>query len=404
MRSRSQVGFTLIELLVTSFVLVVLVLAVLAMFDFAARMSRAQTELANLQQAQRIAQHELVRMVRMAGRGGLLPAAALVVRNDRPADDPILTGGGSGVPRVAEHSDVMIIRGIFTGELFQLDTTDPTAFTYDAANNTGTLTLRSVSSSGVPQDVAQIEDVLADEDDVPEALLIVSAVDDNAYAVVELDPAVPVAVTVDETTVPATRSVTFGFLAQNAAGGRNTNAYGALSSVALISPQMQSVAYAGVLEEYRFYVREQAAQAGVPGSGRALELARARVYPGTELAYRGEDSNLSLTVAENILDLQASFGVDQDADGIYEEGESVTDKKNDDWGFNVAGDVPPIGAPAFVRLTTVARSDRPDPAHEADLLADVEDRVYAGDALNASRIERLYRRWPLQSLIDLRNM
>lgn len=400
MRSRSQSGFTLIELLVTAFVLVLLVVGVLTMFDFASRMSRAQTQLANLQQAQRIAQHELVRSVRMAGRGGVVPGAALIVRNDRPADDPILTGGGSGVPRVAEHSDVVIVRGIFNGEIFQLDTSDPTAFTFDGTDS-GTLTVRSLSPSGVPQEVEQLEEVLTGDDKVPEALLVVSAVADSNYAVVELDPDMAPVLTEDNSTDPPTRIVTIGYRIAN---GENTALYAGLTTTPLADPRMRSVAYAGVLEEYRFYVREVAEAAGVPGSSRAPELARARVFPGTEVAYRNDPANLALTIADNILDLQASFGIDVDGNGVVTEGETDADKKNDEWGLNVAGDVPPAGAPGFVRLTTVARSDRPDPQHEAEVLAAVEDRAYASDPLNTSRIERLYRRWPLQSLIDLRNL
>ena len=399
MRHRSQSGFTLIELLVTAFVLVLLVVGVLTMFDFASRMSRAQTQLANLQQGQRIAQHELVRTVRMAGRGGVVPGSALVVRNDRPEDDPILAGGGGAVPRVAEHTDVVIVRGIFNGEIFQLDTSDPTAFTFDGTDG-GTLTVRSFSPSGVPQDVEQLEEIYDADPDVPEALLIVSAVDDTDYAVVELDPGAAPDVSEDNSTDPPTRVVTITY---KIADGENTAAYAALTTTPLADPRMRSVAYAGVLEEYRFFVRDVAEAAGVPGSGRAPELARARVFPGTEVAYRNDPANLALTIADNILDLQASFGVDVNGDGVFAEGETETDKKSDEWGLNVAADTPPAGAPAFVRLTTISRSDRPDPQYEAEALADIEDRAFATDPLNTDRIERLYRRWPLQSLIDLRN-
>jgi type II secretory pathway pseudopilin PulG len=396
---RRQAGFTLAEMLVTIFVMVFLVLALLAIFDFTGRMTKAQTQIAGMQQVQRVAQHEMVRLVRMAGRGGVVLASALESRNDQAADAPILTGSSAPTtPVVRAGSDVLVVRGIFNSEIYQLDTNNPGSFSYNAAGNEGFLTIRGLSPSGVPQDVGDLENLLQlGGDNIPEALMVVSAVDDTDYVIVEIDPAYD-GRGVDASTTPATDIITLRYVTD----GARATAYQSLSTSTLASPAMQSVAYAGILEEYRFFVRDSPAS-GV-GSSRATELARARVYPGTEEAYRGDVANLSVTVAENVLDLQVALGLDADGNGVIGEGATAADRQNDEWRFNVSADNPPGTAFSLVRLTTLVRTENPEPYFEAPRLADVEDHTYEGTVLNTDLVERRYRRWPLQTLVDLRNL
>lgn len=397
---RRQAGFTLTEMLVTVFILALLVLALLAIFDFTSRMTRAQTQIAGMQQVQRVAQHEMVGLVRMAGRGGIVLNSAFEVRNDRPANETILAGSSTpGTPIVRQGSDVVLVRGIFNSEIYQLDTDNPASFTYNASGDEGFITIRGLSPSGVPQDVTDLADLLQADGggDVPEALLVVSAVDDTDYVVVEIDPSFDGRGS-DGSTTPPTDLITLRYVTD----GARATAYQSLSTSNLSSPTMRTVAYAGVLEEYRYYVRDQAAT-GL-GSPRATELARARVFPGTEEAYRGDAANLSVTVAENVLDLQVALGLDADADGVIEEGATAAARQSDEWRFNVTTDTPPGTAFSLVRLTTLVRTDNPEPYFEAPRLADIEDRTYEGTALNDNEVERRYRRWPLQTLVDLRNL
>src|SRR4029450_11250192 len=68
---RRQAGFTLVEMVIALFVLVILLVAVLSLFDFSNRVAKAQINVAEMQQSIRIAQDEMIRPVRMTGRGGL---------------------------------------------------------------------------------------------------------------------------------------------------------------------------------------------------------------------------------------------------------------------------------------------------------------------------------------------
>ncbi|HEX2252750.1 MAG TPA: hypothetical protein VHQ65_05750 [Thermoanaerobaculia bacterium] len=399
-RACGQAGFSLVELLVGLFMFLLLLLGTLAVFDFSSRTARAQTEVAGMQQAQRVAQHELVRLARMTGRGGVRVGDALVIRNDTPAGTPIVAGGGSDVPEVAAGTDVVVVRGVFTNEIFQLDTNNSAAFVYGGGAS-GTVTIRGRSPSGVPQDVSQLEELAGDggnTEPLAEAMMFVSAVDDSDYVVVEIDPG-SINAWDDNSTVPATRVVQFTFRVD---GGTNTDDYAVLSSSNLSQPVMRTVAYAGVLEEYRFYVRRRDAPAGEAGSGDELALARARVFPGTETPWRDEAGSLEMVIADGVADLQAALGWDSDGDGLIAEG--TPDERNDEWLFNVSGDTAPTGALAFLRLTTVTRTNRPDPQYRSRPLGRIEDRDYADDDANTEIAERRYRRWPLQALIDLRNL
>ena len=68
---RRQAGFTLIEMIVSLIVLVQIIGVALLLFQFNGRVTRTQTRLSEMQQSLRVGQNEMVRMVRMVGRGGL---------------------------------------------------------------------------------------------------------------------------------------------------------------------------------------------------------------------------------------------------------------------------------------------------------------------------------------------
>src|SRR5580692_5137300 len=63
-------GFTIIEMTIALFVTAEVILAGLALFDFHNKLARVQTQVSDMQQSLRVAQYDLVRMTRMAGRGG----------------------------------------------------------------------------------------------------------------------------------------------------------------------------------------------------------------------------------------------------------------------------------------------------------------------------------------------
>jgi len=414
---RPAAGFTLVEVTLTMLVIVMVLGGVLALFDANSELARVQTHVANMQQSLRVAQYEMVRNVRMTGRGplpqGNLPGgAAIAVDNNVPAARHISTAD-SDSPLVVEDTDILTIRGVFTTPLYQFN---PTAGVYslnrspvDASE--GSLIINNRTPTGIPQDLEAMKEAIDRTDEHTEAMLVVSPLDDAIYAVVEIDNRS----TYTEETIDGVTEVTQVNLQFKITGGENTVAYALLSSGGSYPINMPTAAFAGLLEEYRYYIREVREVAGDPSSQLHPRLSRARMYPGTEVAHLNAPASFAADIADNVLDLQIALGIDTDGDDLITENEPPDGA--DDWLYNSDGDddtdttkwVGTAGALSdlfYVRINTLVRTDRPDRGFEAELLTTIEDKDYSaspGDAYNDAH-QRAYRRRLMQSVVDTRNM
>lgn len=373
-----------------------------------------------MQQSQRIAQDQVVRMLRMAGRGGLAEQplggsvadlAPVAVRNNIGLDGgsrEVVTGE-SALAR--EGSDVLVLRGVFTTPVYRVDYVDATSF--DPANRR--VVVREITPTGIPQDLQPLRDAISEER--PEALVLTDALGD-AWGVAELVPGDSVA---------AADRVTLAF---RVSGTARAARYVPLSQGGGF-PGMTKVLTVGLLEEHRFYVQD-----GDP----APRLARARTYPASEELWQDE---LDVLVAENVLDLQVALGFDSslaggffdcDDDAVGDDDRIVesADGSSDDWLFNdpdrdVGEDptVPPWSPPGggwttlvtactdtprpelyYVRVATLVRSPQPDPKYQAPALEVLADRTYplaTDDPVNGERA-RHHRRRILETTVDLRNL
>src|SRR4029077_2488897 len=72
---------------------------------------------------------------------------------------------------------------------------------------------------------------------------------------------------------------------------------------------LKSVNYVGLLEEYKFYVRNDHINPDDATTQPMPKLARARLFPGTATP-AGYAANAHVDVADNILDLQVALGFD----------------------------------------------------------------------------------------------
>ncbi|HYN20509.1 MAG TPA: PilW family protein [Thermoanaerobaculia bacterium] len=405
-----EMGFTMLELSVSLLIVVLLILGTLALFDFANRLSRVQTNVADMQQSLRISLQDSVRLVRMAGRGGLplgtVPSGiGLAVRNNVPAGTPI---GAPLTPLVLEGTDVLTVRGVLSNPIWQVSSANPATFTLIAGPGGptgGRIQIASATPTGLAQDRTALREAILNN--VPEALVIVSPRDAAIYAVVELDPS-----TSDVNSNPDLYTVGFRI-----AGGTHTAQYLSLSSGGGWPVDLTNAAFVGLLEEYRFYVRDDLAP----------RFSRARVFPATEAPHRTDSAPLlkpeehpswKHDVADNILDLQVAFGFDTAQGGgamTDDEGDSGDDDRifesadgaNDDWLYNDGGAFDPAiwtGRQLyFVRLNVLARTDRRDPKFESPRLTWIEDHNLTATPVNL-RTERMYRRRLLQTIIDMRNL
>jgi type II secretory pathway pseudopilin PulG len=415
-RGRSP-GFTVVELIVTLLLFSVVLTAVLALFELNTRVSNVQIDISDMQQSQRVAQNEIVRLTRMAGRGGLPPGAlpgGLAVAVDNDVADPTYIDGDGQTFKVMTGTDILTVRGVLSTPVYSIV---PDSFNVDLVSGIGSLELTNQARPGVPvpQELFPFEQALAQG--IPEALILGSDLDD-AFHIVELDPIASVA---DESSA----NVVFRVF-----GGVNTAAYMALSGGAW-DPLLTEVGSVGILEEHRFYIQEERAVPGDPGSDLKPRLARARVYPGTDAPYAGQATNWHVEIADGIVDLQVALGIDtavfNPVTGEFEPPDGILVDDGgpaDEWLFNHPGDDPDDPAwqgdlinPSrlwYVRVSTLAVTERRDLSYRAFREIDganaiwpvaLEDRIYAvdgaapyhdGDGLR-------HRRRAFTTVVDLRN-
>ncbi len=432
-------GFTVIELLIVLGVTLILTLIMLQLFNLSDRLARVQTRISEMQQSLRIGQYDMVRLARMAGRGGLpsvqpgtpLPTGiAISVRSNVTGSAARLIPGDAATPKLLDGTDLITLRGVFSTQIFQLNTLDKLGYRRwddgpnppgsagdaDPATTTnGEFQLCALSPAGIDQPLAPFKDLIdaaADPSRGPsyEALILTSPLDHTFYTVIVMDP---VNSTKTATECGALDGVTIKYLTNDEP---LSVAYRALQPPGAfhMPPQLNSAIYVGILEEYRYYVREDRADPTDPASDLVPVLTRARFYPGTEIPYGNNPANLTVDIASGIVDLQASYGIDTNNDGLVVEAPDIAHQPTDEWlgnvriaeAANAAPENPIAGKLAYLRISTLARTERRDSDYIAPILDRSEDHDYAFDVPDRTngRTDRMYRRRLLQTVVDLRNL
>lgn len=454
-----QRGFSLIELLVSMVVVALVLGGALTMFNYTNKLSRAQLHQADLQQSARVAQRNMLRLVRMAGRGGLRgyhqagftatsgPASitpAIEVRNNVPAATQRLVPGDTDSPLVQLGTDVLTVRGHFNSPPLFVASTDPS--TYQQVADGAVIRVASHSPAGIPQDVSAIVEAVTDQ--LPAAVLVVSALSDLIYGVAELDPG-----NSDVSAYDPDPQVQFEIsIAYKHTGGTHTAAYGLLSAdgvfpdASITHPawvparDLETVGSIALLEEFRYFVRDPEDATG--NSKPRLAVTSFLPNTGTPTGDWYQD------IADNVYDLQIALGFDSSHDGssnsngffafdsdnqglddVIVDGDAVSGASTalDDWLFNDPADTSNLGAlpwtpsaasgstpPAFsvsqprprlyyARLSTLSLTARPDRGYEAELVTAIEDHLYAANH-QVNTEGRLHRRIQLTTVADLRNL
>ena len=383
-----QAGFSLVELLVALAILVLILVGVLQLFDMHSRIARTQTNVADMQQSLRVSQNEMIKLVRMAGRG-MLPVAHTTLT--KPGSDEKLLPNGISVevlPNVADGTqmggndvvpgtDVLIIRGVISSPIYLVDTVQTANFVFndtdgDEIPDNGVIkNVRSTPKvDRLPIDGSPLKKAIEDSKaatPILHTLVLVSPVSDGIYAVVEIDPATsnwPAADYAGEDDPdrglerrrrlqgqgrhPHRRlrqALAQGGVSQGAAHHRLS---GPAGRVSLLRPRGVNTRYRPPSPSWRRPCRW-------PATSRAPTPVR----PGEG----------SVDIADNILDLQVTLGIDLDQDGIINPEADPADPANDEWLFNRRETRTPISMPLptwqdrllyYLRVNTLARTDRPD--------------------------------------------
>jgi hypothetical protein len=201
-------------------------------------------------------------------------------------------------------------------------------------------------------------------------------------------------------------------LTVDGSGGGHAAEYLQLSATPGTFPaNLTSVAFASVVEEHRFYVREDFAIPGDNTSSPSPKLARARMLPGTSTLHP-EDG--SIDIADNVFDLQVALGIDLDNDrrvDVEADDGTPLAANDDEWLWNDEADDETLAwnnsSLQHVRLTILGQARTPDRQYISPAMNDIENRVYDEPAVPADGGDiaaRRYRRRLLQSVVDLRNL
>jgi hypothetical protein len=419
----------------------VVIIAISRFFDSTRTVYVGQLNLTEMQQSARGSQREIKALGRMLGRGGI-PAASdlrplpkgisIEILNNVDSDTRILEDStDSAVPKVLENTDVLVLRGAFNSPIFQLNHANPNTFVRTITDPlAGDLLLSNTTPTGVPQSLQELIDLVnlskandaaADKEAIQEAILLTSPFDSSIYGIAELDA-------VNSDVSDPTQIRLRVLLPDPTKPERLANAYEELCPGGIFPTVLfqSRVGFVGVLEEYRFYIREDYRISNGVGNDLAPRLSRARVYPDTEIAYNKDLEELEEDVAEYTFDLQVALGFDSTNGGTWDDdidGVGIDDKiyetqsgDGDDWLYNsaadqdtqppwdnrpVTNDIEPILY--YLRVTTLNRTRNPDRGVKAPVIAAIEDRDYSLDPLNDFYARR-YRRLILQTVIDMRNL
>ena len=418
-RTRGQAGFSLLEMLIAVAIMAEIMVLAYVLFDANNQISRAQTHVADMQQNLRVGQHQMVRMTRMAGRGGLpvqdttsiptnpLPLGLSVSMMNNVDNSTFMIPGDTST-KVVQGTDVLILRGVFTTPVYVVDWRQrpgvPAGFSYDDGTDSGTVRICYSALTGVEQDLTALEELLdpsASGDPVP--LIVVSAQSDLTYAVVEVNPGSSSDSTSDCDPVDVGGTMKTGFLLSFVTdGGAHTADYKSLTPNGTFPASLEQVAFVGLLEEHRYWIREDRAIAGDASSELVPVLTQSRFFPTapdlTSVPTPINATSRTLDLADNIIDLQISLGIDTDGDGDADE--DPANKDSDELLFNDSSDVPLAGQLRFIRLSTLAVTDRLDRNFDGPSFDDVEDRDYSTVFDDAWR---QYRRRSAQTIVSLRN-
>lgn len=398
-------GFTLMEMLISAFMLIMLLGAVLTVFERSAAIGRDQVEVSVIQQSSRIAHSEMMRHIRMAGAGGLpltwksLPTDpaqyvntthpgtfpngfAVAITNSVPEDHKLPIGKtGATNHIVLPSSDILTLRGAFTL---------PVYFYYPAVETKpadATKHWKMVGSKFVPPDAVEIpnrigkdfrislkpliDHLLKMKDANHQVLFLVrDLMNPDAYAVLRWVADSPqnrlavddcksnedvagtqaafdlgcikVALELDPT-APYSKLM-LGTALEPGAGSHNIPMTNVPRSAVAFPLEFGSIA---VIQEYRYYVRADYEVAGDPTSRLSPVLTRTEYFPSTALLPLREDFIESIDVVDNLIDLQIAAGIDQDWSITAAGHGVVTDSgtNTDEILFNAADDNPANSQP-----------------------------------------------------------
>ena len=413
-------GFTLVETLVVVFLLAIMMLGLLAIFDASTRINKNEQEIADAQGSVRYGIYQMTRVIRMAGAGGLYVTQAVVMVPDPDLAGVSAPGGdydnvvggtvtnlaGTEVP-VRPGTDMIEVRGVILSPMLGFDLTSGCgSCTGVAALTAQTSTHSDSSARHVNHDLTRRPQFSAIDSHTAGAsperpMFVVVAANDDLHAGCS-DP-MPGGVirnpqatyNVGRITAPTSlvASRTFGNVDFGNAVAREFATELPSEDPAGPEPPITNVRRAGILDDILYFIDDTDPH-----------------HPALAQGIRRGDRFDVVAIAEDVENMQVAYGVDglYGGDGITPDdglgrlvpvaGDDTdpnvsTQVDGDEWAPNVAGEAmfvpadfqslqpPPVNFthagvedchnPTLlgVMVSLVAKSRNPDPTYRAPLAA-----------------------------------
>ncbi len=340
-RLRAQRGMTLIEALLVLVVVASVMLSLYGLVDTSNKLTKQETEVADVQQSARIGIYELSRIIRQSSVGGLYFANAVLPIANNIAGGTSMTDLSGASHFIRKGTDVIAVRGILLGERYALSPGDIACSGGCDSTATMTITLRSSTVrgfvnfpiTGTPQLASKTRPFYFIVEDQANQNVTVGA---STYVVPFYTVGLVTAntsgtwYTLDTTTTPANPTFTFTMNPSDA-GARKFNATTTLAT------SLNAPVRCGVADEIRFFVDEGAANATGSTADTHPTLAQATLDPLT--------GNYDIqTLVEDVEDFQIAYGVDGIVGGAYDGGVSpaavdISAANKDEWVGNFASEV-----------------------------------------------------------------
>lgn len=426
---RAQLGVTLIEVLIALLVGIIALLALYGLVDTSNKLTKQQTEVADVQQSARIGIYQLSRIIRQSRLGGLYLASAVLPIANNVAGGTFYTDSKDNSKHyVRKGTDVIAVRGILLGDRYAFMPGDiscagpcntTTALTIIIRSTTvrGYVNFPSAGSPSLSSKARPFYFVVEDEANQSVTAGGSTYVVPN-YLVGRVN-ATGNWFTLDTTTNPANPTFTFTMNPQDT-GAQKFNATSSLA------PAINRPVRGGAVDEVRFFVDEGASDATGSTADTHPTLAQATLDPST--------GNYDIqTLIEEVEDFQIAYGVDGVNGSAHDGGVSptaidTTGVNKDEWVGNVATEVEntltisasdPKHVDAFVDTTVASGSLGASALHSIWISLVVKsadpDLVYDGPGARGIQIldsaavsfsaatGRPYRRRPLSLAVALRN-
>lgn len=348
--ARASAGFSLLEMLIAAALVAIVMIGLLQLLDGASRVSKIQNDMAQMTETLRFTVEEMVSTMRMAGTGGLpllapgagsLNVLAVNVQDNVAAGGFSITDVGGDTWTATPGSDVLTIRGVIGGELYDLQgATQITGYTGAGDSN---FSVRLTEQS--PFTTGRVQPLPAEV--TPGTPLLFTLLWE-----------LPVVVGTGQTRFFSKYNIGIVDTVANPTGT-------APNRVLDLSVDTVDTTYQTILDlneggDFEPFQQNYVITAGFMDD--LIYFVSTNVEGEPALFLWQQSDNTVVELVDHIAGLQVALGIDLNNDGLL--GENGTAANDDEWFYNTAGDTAPTPEQTIllqeVRVSLTGRTAHPD--------------------------------------------